>query len=62
MNGVRCKKCKRLLFQFDGPLTKNSFEIKCPKCKYLNRFWFGSGFDPKGLNPDQEYVLEDLIS
>lgn len=37
MTEVRCAKCRRLLFKvIEWPSVKGEFEIKCPKCGYLD--------------------------
>jgi phage FluMu protein Com len=36
MTEIRCKKCHRLLFKLKEFKTCFVFEIKCPKCGYIN--------------------------
>lgn len=46
MNEIRCKKCNRVLFMYKGAevdfasapfYEETEIEIKCPKCKYVNK-------------------------
>jgi len=43
MYDVRCKRCHKLLFKTEN-IDNNPIEIKCPKCGYINRYWFDNDY------------------
>ena len=39
LRDVTCKKCRVLLLKVEVPF-EGAMEIKCRKCKYINKFYF----------------------
>lgn len=55
MNEYRCKMCHRLLLKHTIGYGSIEIEVKCPKCKTINKVYVSQilGLQHSGIQPDK---------
>lgn len=52
---TRCVKCNGLLFKISQGIASGTVEIKCQKCKYINKVKFHSSWDELESNFNKDF-------